>query len=404
MSLSPLQTVALLEKAKSADALVRAEVAQHEGAPPELLYYLSQDKDSAVRAFTAANASTPWQTMPALLSDPEDRVRAALARKLMRALPTLGADHRHYTSALQAVEALCRDTALSVRQTVAETLKDTTFLPPALARILANDGARAVAAPVLRFCLSLSDDDLVSLVKQSRYEWVAVEVAQRHKLSHPVALAVWETGNTEAATYLLGNNAADVAPPIMDEAVEQAEIETTLQRPLVQHPQLQPIQAERLASFVETALLETLAKRSDIHHKELKAASHVIKRRLEWQHWREQEQDQKKRAETLWAQGKIDDAVVSDAIACGERQFIVVALARKIGTDEALVEKILQHQSPKGITALCYAAGLSMRVCRLVQIRVARVPVMKALYARGGVDYPLTQADIQWQLEFYGIK
>lgn len=388
--------------AQSFDEVSRAKAAAAPDAPPELLYYLSSDKSAQVRQAAAENEATPLQAAPILVRDESHLVRAALARKLGRVLPTLP-EGLSRSSVLESIEALCKDTASDVRQAVAVTLRDTAFLPPHLARLLADDSEREVASPVLRFSMSLTDKDLIELVRSSKREWLPVEVAQRHALSTEVAVAVWESGNREAEALLLGNNSAVTPSDVLDEAVEEAVVITEFQPPLVRHPQLNAAQMERLAAFVDGGLLETLASRAEMDRGTLSDVSAIVRRRLDWAAWRKRGGKGSERARALFMRQQLDDAAVSDAIAWGDRDFVVAALALLAVTQDDMVEKILSHQSPKGITALCWRAGLAMRTCRMLQIRIARVPVMKALYARGGTDYPLPEADLIWQLEFYGV-
>ncbi len=395
------------ELARDENPALRALVAGDPAAPPELLYYLSTDKDEQVRGQVAGNDATPMQAVPNQAKDESRMVRAALARKVARVLPKLGPGHANEKMLMSTLEALCHDTAIEVRQAVAVTLQDTAFLPPNLARQLAEDSERAVAGPVLRFCLSLSDDDLVDMVRNAKREWVPVEVASRANISNNVANAVWESGNSEAAAVLLGNITANTTPAVIEEATESAAYEVMLQKPLVQHPKLNASQIERLATFVDSELLSTLAERAKLSRGENSDVNKVIRRRLEWADWRKKSgqgaERERERAKTLYEREQLDDAAVSDAIAWGERSFVVSALALKAKTPEALVEKVLQHQSAKGITALCWKAGISMRTCRQVQTRTARVQLGKALNAREGLYYPLSEADLIWQLEFYGI-
>lgn len=389
--------------AQDENPALRAQVAADPSAPPELLYYLATDKDEQVRTRVADNDSTPLQAVSQQAKDESWQVRAALARKVARVMPRLGNTLVARRMLMSALDTLCRDTAVEVRQAAIATLQDTAVLPPHLARELAEDSAREVAGPVLRFCLSLSDDDLVDMIKNTRREWVAVEVASRSNLSNTVANAVWESGHTEAAAVLLGNITANTAPAVIEEATEAATVEVQLQPPLVGNPKLTPAQIERLATFVDSSLLGTLAERAKLSRAESSDVSRVIRRRLDWADWRKQGDKEQERAKALFDRGQLDDAALSDAIAWGERSFVVTALALLAKTDEALVEKVLGHQSPKGITALCWKAGISMRTCRQVQIRTARVPIGKSLNAREGFYYPLPEADLNWQLEFYGI-
>ena len=57
--------------------------------------------------------------------------------------------------------------------------------------------------------------------------------------------------------------------------------------------------------------------------------------------------------------------------------------------------------SAKGITALAWKAGLGMRVATQLQLRMGGIPPGDVLHARDGVDYPLTDEEMTWQLDFF---
>lgn len=395
------------QEAASQDVVVRQTLAIDEATPPEVLYFLADDKSEVVRESVAANEATPLQVMPKLVHDRSPSVRAAVARKIARVLPKLEGNILE-SNVMDMLGELAKDQADVVREQVAVTLQDTAYLPPPLALALARDAARHVAAPVLRYCLSLSDDDLVGLIKTSLLPssyrpWVPVEVAHRRYLKAPVVEAVWESGNMEAAQVMLENLKADASPALLDEVTDVASAEVQLQAPLVRRPELSAPQLARLAEFVDGSLLEVLSARAAVDRGTMSDVSQIVRRRLDFAAWRQKAPSEIQRARSLFAKGELDYQAISDAVACGERDFVAVALALLAHIDPAFAFKILDHKSPKGITALCFKAGIPMRTCRQIQLRIARVPVVKALYARDGVDYPLTLDEIKWQLEFYGV-
>ena len=65
------------------------------------------------------------------------------------------------------------------------------------------------------------------------------------------------------------------------------------------------------------------------------------------------------------------------------------------------VKSVLGSDSPKTITALCWKAGLGMRVAYDVQLRIARVPTADALRPRDGIDYPITGSEMRQVLRFF---
>ena len=57
--------------------------------------------------------------------------------------------------------------------------------------------------------------------------------------------------------------------------------------------------------------------------------------------------------------------------------------------------------SGKAVTALAWHADLSMRTALTLQKELAQVPSHAILNARGGVDYPLSQDELSWYLDFF---
>jgi hypothetical protein len=71
---------------------------------------------------------------------------------------------------------------------------------------------------------------------------------------------------------------------------------------------------------------------------------------------------------------------------------------------EDSVRRILQSGSAKPITALVWRAKLSMRVAFKIQSFVMHLAVGELLPAREGVHFPLTEDEMRWHLNYFGIR
>ncbi len=109
------------------------------------------------------------------------------------------------------------------------------------------------------------------------------------------------------------------------------------------------------------------------------------------------------RATRLHSEGRLDEAMIAAALAEGDRPFVTAALARLAGTTIATVDRVLATHGARPVTALVWRAGLSMRIARQVQLRLAQIPPKDALNPRNGTDYPLAEADMRWQLDYFEI-
>jgi uncharacterized protein (DUF2336 family) len=109
------------------------------------------------------------------------------------------------------------------------------------------------------------------------------------------------------------------------------------------------------------------------------------------------------RVARLHAEGRLDETVITAALSEGDRLFVTAALARLLGTSVATVDRVLATHGARPVTALVWRAGLSMRLARQIQLRLAQIPPKDTLNPRNGTEYPLAERDMRWQLEFFGI-
>ncbi len=109
------------------------------------------------------------------------------------------------------------------------------------------------------------------------------------------------------------------------------------------------------------------------------------------------------RAARLHAEGRLDETVIAAALSEGDRVFVTTALAKLAGTSVVIVDRMLATHGARPVTALIWRAGLSMRLARQVQLRLAGIPPKDVLNPRNGSEFPLAESDMNWQLEFFGI-
>lgn len=344
--------------------------------------------------------------------DTDESVRVALAGKLCRLLPQVSADQldQVYQVTIKALEALARDQAVTVRAALATSLKDVDCAPPHLCRQLAGDVERTVAEPILHYCVTLTDDDLLEIIASHPASWALVAIASRAKVSGPVSAAIAGTGDGEATSALIGNRGAVIAEETLAQLVEASTRNVEWQLRLARRPVLPPRLAERLARFVDQEILDELVFRHDVDPDAAQDIVNATRRRIDWVSRADPgrpperpNETQVQRARRLHAEGRIDDLTVGDALAWDQVEFVKTALALMIGCDISVVDGVLQSHSPRGVTALAWRAGLTMRTAILLQVRAARIHPRRLLNARDGTDYPISEVEMIWHLEFFGV-
>lgn len=410
--------------ARDPDSAVRRRLAARQDVRPEILYYLAEDVAPEVRLEIAANAATPAQANLLLARDADEQVRCELAGKIAKLMPHLSADDQDKLRdiTIKVLEILARDQLSRVRQILAETLKDTGHAPAHVIRWLSRDMDVAVAAPVLQFSPLLSDTDLVEIIESRPVQGALGAIARRKGLSAGLCDAIVTTDDKQAIADLLGNSSAQVREETLDYMAERAREVISWQPPFVHRLRLPRAVVRKLAGFVTDSLLSVLAQRKDLPPDVLQEVAAVVRQRVAADDTlRPEPKPSVAEAEELlpdgpldhqvmlrkkgtllaqyvqqlYAKGQLNEDTVAEALSLGNQEFVVRALALKAGVAPTLVSRVIAARSAKGITALAWKAGLSMRFAIKLQIRIAHVAAGDALNAKDGTDYPMSAEEME---------
>lgn len=394
-------------QAQSPVSSERQKLARDENTPKELLYFLASDQDPDVRVLIADNISTPRQADQILANDTDERVRITLSRKIARILPDLSHQNNKQLTALthQILEALVNDHALTVRKALSESLKDVDCTPPIIAFQLAIDAQEEVAAPIVRYSKALSDEDLLMLIKQYPETWRIAHLAKRKNLSSTVTEGLAEYADDHSVGILLDNEHGIILTDNGLEIIaERSETAKPLQKPLAHRPELPAHLALRMANFVEESILSILTARKDFDRHTLSKISEVAQRRIAFREEYEKNANPIAYAAKLFSAGKINEDIISDALSFGQVQFCIESIAKLGQLNPLIVKKIIDSGSARSIVSLSWYVNLSMRFALLLQKKVGKVKKSQIINARQGLYYPLTDTEMMWQLEFFGIE
>jgi len=387
--------------AAGSDSQRRALAARND-IRPEILYFLGEDKSVDVRRVIAGNEATPRKADLLLARDADQSVRELLAQKIARLAPQLSLEVRVQIRDLtiEVLETLARDEATKVRRIVAEALKDLTAAPPHIIQELARDLEIKVAGPVLQYSPILTDDDLMEIIGSGPILGALTAIAKRRSIGDRLADAIVSAAvevpeETLTITNLLSNRSAQIREETLDRILEKAPAIAEWQEPLVKRPILPMNAVKRLAEFVLSSLFDLLTSRPDLDKSTAKAVAKAVKKRLA------AEAKQKEAAADPAPPPPGDEAAMTDAIAAGKREHVMVALGRDAKLDAMVVKKIITSMSAKAVTALAWKAKLTMRQALQLQLKIAGIPPHQVLNPRGGTDYPLTEREMEWQLELF---
>jgi uncharacterized protein (DUF2336 family) len=383
------------------------QLAQRPEAPPEVLYYLAENGNSSVRALVAANASTPHKADLILTEDADDEVRCELARKIARLMPDLSGDDRvRFREATIAVlEKLATDHLPKVRRILSEELKANPHVPHDVVLKLAHDADALVSVPIVEYSPLLSDEDLLELIATSTVEGLLEAVARRQNVSEPVSDALVATLDIPAVSALLANPNAQIREKTLDMILDHAEAIEPWHGPLVMRADLSLRAVRRIAGFVGSALLDTLAARNELDDETTKLLKSRLRGRIDKEeNWSEPDSERdaaESEAQAAFEAGKIDDGFLDAAMQAGKRDFCIHALALKSSLPVGTVRRVLASRNAKSVTALAWKAGLSMRTAVQMQKSLGHIPHQATLFAQNGIEYPLPPEELQWHIDYF---
>lgn len=392
------------DQAKSDNAKDRLALAKNPTTHLEILYYLAEDGDVRVRRAVATNASTPLHVSRVLAEDKDVDVRLALAERLMAMLPELTDEqHSHlYAFAAQALGVLALDEVLKVRLALSSVLKDKLYIPQQVASQLARDIERRVSEPVLKMCSVLPDEDLVDILMQHPESWVIQAIAGREALSERVSDAVFETGDVPGGKILIANPGARLSESTLQKIVERARSTPEWHKPLALRKHLPGEMVLEISKFLDDSLQKLILENTDYDPETQDIIRENVQRRMRFLvDDKGNRIDPKKKVQILFAKNRLTEEEIGDALALRENDFVIDALSLKTGLDQTIIRRMIDTHSAKAVTALTWKAGLPMRFALQLQQDLAHVAPRELLYPRNGTEFPMSEADMRWQIEFF---
>lgn len=155
--------------------------------------------------------------------------------------------------------ALVVEAERDIRKVLAQKLSHADWAPKALINVLALDDIE-IARPVILASPLLKDRDLIRLLVEATIEH-QIEVARRPALGSEVVEAIIDAGEPAVMTALANNTSAQVTEEGMRRLVDAARRIASLRSPLVRHPKLSRMMAERLYGLVGEALKAAIYER-----------------------------------------------------------------------------------------------------------------------------------------------
>ncbi len=315
-----------------------------------------------------------------------------------------------------------RDKVVSVRRILSDAFKSPADAPREIVVGLARDTDEEVAAPVLSGSPVLTEEYLTELIEDGAPDWAKCAIAEREGVSPHLCDILISDDCPVAMKRLAENKSLSLPEPVLEKIVHKAETAPEIQSALVEWSDLSDNLLVRLVRFVAAPLLSKLCECRDIDSKVATRMNRAIETRKDQPTARivpaakevktetaatnavddtSAVEAPRYRAKRLFDDGKLTDDPVAAALDNKDHEFVVAALALRAGIPMPTVERMVRVKSVKTIVALAWKAGFSARFAMDLQRDLAFIPPNKILNARDGIDFPLRNDEIDYQLSIF---
>ena len=302
------------------------------------------------------------EELPALFSlahDKSDSARLQLAGKLSDIFLAEEADltAREEQMVNELIDLLLKTENLAVRHELVKKFAEAR-LPRKMAMNLAC-GAADVASTVLSISETLTDEDLITVVTTQSTDH-ACAVATRRSVSEAVADALVTTGSLQVMQAVAENLGAKLSPKTFGILTETARLVASLQKPVMERPELTPDAAAKLYWWIAQDLRRNVLERFGLSTGLLDLTlAKAIEQKLN-EHIFERHDDAAMIHVANWLEER--NAITLDLLPkllrLNHFRLFNVAIGRLAGLDLNLVDAIVSDAGGRQLAGLCRSLSI----------------------------------------------
>jgi uncharacterized protein (DUF2336 family) len=288
--------------------------------------------------------------------------RASAAHKICRVIdiaPMSDAERAHAEAILKM---MAEDAAVSVRRALAVALQNSPKLPRALAVKLAED-IDAIALPILRHSPSLSDADLVEIIRAAPPA-KQLAVASRDRLSATVTGAISVFGHPAAVEQALANDNASFDASGLSAVLQRMGDRPSITETMARRQTLPVSIVERLVAMVTGEVFDYLVNHHEVPPQvAIDLASGARERAtLDLVEQAGLQTDLTRFAKHLSNSGRLTPSFIMRALCLGHMEFVEHAMAELGGLPHHRAWLMMHDSGPLGLKALFDRSGLPTRL------------------------------------------
>jgi len=306
-----------------------------------------------------------------LLRDPSESNRARIARKVGVgfASDTLTTSER--ALAEDIIRLLARDTVVRVRVALADAVKSTPALPHDVALRLAHD-VEEVALPILQYSLSLTDDDLIDIVRGGDPARQSA-VAGRPTVSGAVSDTLIDHGDEFALLQLMNNKRAEIAQDGFSRALNRFGNRRLVPDAMARRQQLPAEIVVRLINLVSEGLQTQLVARYHLTPTVAKDVAVKTKERAAKALYSSaaNSTDPFLRAREMLASRRLTPQVILRALCLGDLPFFEACLAVMADIPLTNARILVRDSGVLGLKSLLHKANIPIKLLAMFRVALA---------------------------------
>lgn len=292
-----------------------------------------------------------------LLSDQSEEVRTSTAKKVAQTftLTDLNPNEKEIAEAIFRI--MLSDTAVAVRKTLSENLKDNKEVPHDVVVKMASD-VDEVAIPVIGSSPVLTDDDLIDII-HSQSETKQVAVASRETVSEKVTSVIAAEGVERAVAVMVGNQGAEVSEQSLTTVLDRFKDSEIVKQPMVLRNKLPLVVVERLISLVSDRMKEHLVGKYNISEDVASKITDESREKVTVSvSYMAKDTEVQSLVEQLSSENKLTPSIIFRSLCTGDVKFFEYSMAKLTGLPVHNVRILIYDSGDLGLKGLFTKAHL----------------------------------------------
>lgn len=293
-----------------------------------------------------------------LVKGKDDDDRAIAAHKLCRVIDRAPLSRVERQSAAEIMQVMANDAAELVRRALAVTLQNSPHLPRELAKKLAED-LDSIAIPILASSPSLTDDDLIDVVR-SGAAVRQMAIAGRRTVSSDVVRVITSEGREPAVAVAASNNGAIFDDQSFRSTLERFGENAKVTDSLIARESLPVHVSEKLVSLISDEALHRLAIRHELPPQLAVELSEGARERatIDLVDQAGRAADMRRFVQQLNLNGRLSPSLVVRGLCMGHIRFVEWSLAELAGVPHSRAWLMVHDAGILGLRAIYERAGL----------------------------------------------